>query len=444
MSAPTPAHEIPAAILNVGDELLAGDVINTNAAFLARCARELGFSVVETRVVRDRVDEIVSNISDLSRLGTACWVSGGLGPTSDDLTTEAFARAAGVPLVRDEGALGRLEEKFRRFGRPMADANRKQADFPRGARLLLNPIGTAEGFAVQIGGCRFFVMPGVPRELELMMHEQVEPELRAAFGCAPVLRRIYRTLGRGESSLAETLASLWSSLPQRSPGLGSTFIHYRAATPEVQIIVEATPGPRGERATADELRSLDTEVERLVRPALFGIGSASLAARVLAASHRAGLKLCTAESCTGGGIGQRLAAVPGASQSFLGGIIAYDDAIKSRQLGVPRTLLAQHGAVSEPVARAMAEGARMATGADLSLAVTGIAGPSGGSLEKPVGTVHVAVADAEGTVHERLHLRGDRGTVQKSTEQWALKVLWDRLVARGLAAIEEAEAPSPS
>jgi len=444
MVAPPPTRALPAAILNVGDELLAGDVINTNAAFFGRRARELGFSVLEARIVRDRVEEIVASISDLSRLVRVCWVSGGLGPTSDDLTTEAFARAAGVPLVRDEGALTRLEEKFRRFRRPMAEANKKQADFPHGARLLANPIGTAEGFALSIGACRFFVMPGVPRELELMMREQVEPELRADFPFAPVLRRIYRVIGRGESSVAEALAPLWRSLPQRSAGLGAAFIHYRATNPEVQIIVEATPSDTGELASEDELGSLDTEIERLLHPALFGIGSASLAARVLAALQRAGLRVCTAESCTGGGIGQRLATVPGASQSFLGGIIAYDDAVKMRQLGVPGPMLAQHGAVSESVARAMAEGARAATGADLAVAVTGIAGPTGGSLEKPVGTVHVAVSDAEGTVHERLLLRGDRGTVQQSTEQWALKLLWDRLHARGLAAIEEAHAPSPS
>lgn len=438
-----PMRVIPAAILNIGDELLAGDIVNTNAAFVAKRARQLGVSVVEAVVVRDRVEEIVAAISTLSERAEICWVSGGLGPTSDDLTAEAFAAAAHSPLVRDAEALARLEEKFRRFGRPMAAINGKQADFPEGAQPLANPIGTAEGFTLAIGRCWFFVMPGVPRELEQMMREQVEPRLRDLYGVhQAVPRRIYRTLGRGESSIATSLDPIVKSLPQRSPALGALYIHYRASMPEVQVILEAISGPHGERATPEELRSLDAEIAAALAPSLYGIGSASLAPRILHALERNGQRLCTAESCTGGGIGQRLAAIPGASASFLGGIIAYDNAIKTALLGVSPKDLAEHGAVSEAVACAMARGARAATGADLSVAVTGIAGPSGGSAEKPVGTIHIAVSDSQGLEHRCIHLRGDRGTVQKATEQCALKLVWDRLVSRGLAEIAELEEPT--
>lgn len=440
MLPPPQTQAMPAAILNVGDELLAGDIVNTNATYLAERARALGFVVIETLVVRDRVEEIVAAISSLSTRVAVCWVSGGLGPTSDDLTTQAFSAAAHAPLARDPEALEVLEEKFRRFGRAMAEINKKQADFPTGATRLLNPIGTAEGFSLELGRCRFFVMPGVPRELKQMMREQVEPHLQQNYDLAPVPRRIYRTLGRGESSIAESLTPLWTSLPSRSPGLGATYIHYRASMPEVQIIVEAVPGPGGEQATFAELASLDRDIEILLAPSLYGMGSAPLVERVLEALHRSGLRLAAAESCTGGGLGQRLSAVAGASRSLLGGIIAYDDAIKTRLLGVPESLLAQHGAVSESVARAMAHGAREATGADLSIAITGIAGPTGGSPQKPVGTVHFALVDDQGTEHLCLQLRGDRGTVQKSSEQWALKLLWDRLIHRGLAAVTELEA----
>jgi len=437
MLPPATPSNVTAAILNVGDELLAGDVVNTNAAFLADRARALGITVVETRVVRDRIPEIVAALASISPAVEVCWVSGGLGPTSDDLTSQAIADAARLPLVRDPAALARLEDKFRTWGRPMAALNAKQADFPEGAAILANPVGTAEGFALQLGRCRCYVMPGVPRELITMMTGEVEPELQARYGRAPIPRRIYRTLGRGESSLAESLVPALARISARSPALAALFVHYRATTPQVQIILEATPGPSGEQASADDLRALDPELYEAIGPALYGIGSAGLGARVLAALTRAGLRLCTAESCTGGGIGQSLAAVPNASAAFLGGIIAYDNAVKISLLGVSADLLDEHGAVSEPVARAMARGARAATGADLSVAVTGIAGPTGGSAAKPVGTVHLAVSDAHGEVHLELHLRGDRGTVQRSTEQWALKLVWDRLVGRGLAAITE-------
>jgi nicotinamide-nucleotide amidase len=215
------------------------------------------------------------------------------------------------------------------------------------------------------------------------------------------------------------------------------FVHYRASMPEVQIIVEATPGPDGEQATLDELRSLDEPMAEVLSPALFGYGDAELAPRLLAALRKAGLRISTAESCTGGGVAARLAAVAGASDCLDGAIVAYDNRIKIEHLGVSPEDLAAHGAVSEPVARAMAEGARAALGSDLCVSVTGIAGPSGGTPEKPPGTVHFAVADPEAVTHQSLRLRGDRGTVQRAAELWALKLVWDRLRERGLADLEE-------
>jgi nicotinamide-nucleotide amidase len=326
----------------------------------------------------------------------------------------------------------------------MPVTNRKQADFPRGSTILSNPIGTAEGFSVTIDGCEIFCMPGVPREMRQMLVDEIEPRIAARFELAPTPRRIYRVIGRGESAVAEVLEPMLLDVSRRSKGLAAMFVHYRASMPEVQVILEAIPDEQGNRASEDELRALDRPMMDLLAPALYGVGEAGIAPRVLAALDEAGLSLSTAESCTGGGIARTLTAVPGASSSFLGGIVAYDNRIKVGLLGVSELVLAEHGAVSEAIACAMARGACEATGSDLSVAVTGIAGPTGGTPEKPVGTVHIAVADRDELTHRQLHLRGDRGTVQRAAEQWALKLVWDRLVARGVAKPSDMSEPTDS
>jgi nicotinamide-nucleotide amidase len=424
-------RSILAELLTVGDEILAGDIVDANAAFLGKQCRGFGLVVARSHTVRDRVPEIVSALRTAAASADVVLVSGGLGPTTDDRTSEAVATAADVPWVLDAPAFDRLRAKFAAFGRPMPEANEKQARFPEGADILPNPIGTAEGFAVRLGETLVFCMPGVPRELHKMMREQVMPRVAARFDATPVPRRIYRLLGRGESSVAASVEPVLDAARARSPGLASMFVHYRASMPEVQLIVEGTPGPDGVGATADELASLDDALAEALAPALYGIGPEPLAPRLLAALQRANLWLVTAESCTGGGTAARLAAVPGASRAFVGGIVAYDNRIKHTLLRVDEAMLAEHGAVSEPVARAMAAGAREAMGADLCVAITGIAGPTGGTREKPVGTVHIAVCDANGVDHKRLQLRGDRGTVQRAAELWALKLTWDRLTAHG-------------
>jgi len=430
-----PQHGISTEIVNIGDELLSGDVINTNAAFLSDRCRKLGFVVERAHVVRDRVEEIVAVLRDVASRAKVCLVSGGLGPTTDDRTTAAVALAMGVGLHLDASALERLEEKFRQRSRSMPAANRKQAEFPEGASILANIMGTAEGFVVELAGCHIAVLPGVPRELEAMMVEVVEPRLRQVFGSFEVPRRVYRTLGRGESSIAQSVEPLIEAARARGPGLAATYVHYRASMPEVQVILEATPDARGQRATADELATLDPEIFAALSPAIYGVGTAPLAQRVVSALSKAGLQLSTAESCTGGGVGRAITAIAGSSACFAGGIVAYHNRVKTEVLGVPESMLAEHGAVSETVAYAMADGARRTTGSDLAVAVTGIAGPEGGSTKKPVGTVHVAVTDGSIALHEHLQLWGARHTIQRAAEGWALKLVWTYLAARGLATI---------
>ncbi|MEX1366730.1 MAG: CinA family nicotinamide mononucleotide deamidase-related protein [Nannocystaceae bacterium] len=440
-----------AQLITVGDELLAGDIVDGNKATMAARARSEGFEVVRAVSVRDRLDEIAQALQDAAVGADVCLVSGGLGPTTDDLTIAAVAHAAGVSLVRDAEAEARLEDKFRRFGRPMVDTNRKQADFPRGASILANPIGSAEGTHLQMPGprqCQVFVMPGVPRELAKMLDEQVIPRLRERFAAVPVPRRIYRVLGHGESSVAQRIDQVLRRARARSPALAAMYVHYRASMPQVTVLLEATPGPDGAQATMAELATLDAEMIEALSPGLYGIGSAQLPARVVAAMSEAGLTLACAESCTGGGMGAMVTSVSGSSACFRGGIISYDNEIKQRLLGVPADMLAEHGAVSEPVARAMALGARDRLGSDLGVGITGIAGPGGATPGKPVGTVHIAVAATEAatnadgpeTSHRALRLRGNRSTIQRAAAQWALKLVWDRLVARGVAGIAELDA----
>ena len=429
-----------AYLVTVGDELLAGDIVDGNKAKLASSARAGGFEVLRAVSVRDRLEEIGQVLQEAAAVADVCLVSGGLGPTTDDLTTAAVAHAAGVSMLRDAAAEARLEEKFRLFGRPMPESNRKQADFPEGAEIIPNPIGSAEGLRMTMPGerqCQVFVMPGVPRELAKMLAEQVMPRLQERFSTVAVPRRIYRVLGHGESSVAKRIDPLLAAARERSPGLAAMFVHYRASMPQVSVILEATPGADGAQATAAELASLDAAMIEALSPGIYGIGAAELPPRVVTGLTEAGLRLSTAESCTGGGLGAAITSVAGSSACYRGGVVAYDNDVKQQQLGVPAALLEAHGAVSEPVAVAMARGVCDRIGSDLGVGITGIAGPGGGSPEKPVGTVHIAVADGSEILHRALSLRGNRGTVQRAATQWALKLVWDRLVTRNVAAIAE-------
>ena len=425
-------------LLTVGDELLAGDIVDGNKARLAASARGLGLEVRRAVSVRDRQGEIVTALREAAEHAHVCLVSGGLGPTTDDLTTAAVAEAAGRPLRRDPDAVLRLEEKFRRFGAPMPPANLKQAEFPEGAEILPNPVGSAEGLRCELPGplaCQVFVMPGVPHELERMLAEQVAPRVHERFALRAVPRRVYRMIGLGESAVAARVEPLVDRARERSPGLAAVYVHYRAHMPQVSVALEAVPGPDGTQATLDELASLDADLIEALTPAIYGIGEADLPARIVTALTTAGLTFASAESCTGGGLGALVTSVSGSSACFRGGIISYDNDVKARLLGVPSDMLAAHGAVSEPVARAMALGARRQLQSDLAAGITGIAGPGGGSPDKPVGTVHIAIADGEETFHKALLLRGTRGIVQAASALWALKLLWDRLVSRGLATV---------
>ena len=399
-----------AEILCIGTELLLGNITNGNARWLAEQLAVLGIPHHRQGVVGDNRERLIAELQAAAGRCRLLITTGGLGPTPDDLTTEAIAAAFGAPLVEHAAIWEDIQAKLSARGRPVAASNRRQALLPRGAAVLPNPTGTAPGIIwtpdpsdlpcpVQ-PGFTVLTFPGVPSEMRAMWGVTAEPWLRASGLAEGVFAsRMLRFWGVSESSLAEQMADLLESAnPTVAPYAGAG---------EVKLRLTARAATEAEAEAL--LRPVETEIRKRTGSSCFGADDDSLAAVVLAGLRRRGQTLAVAESCTGGGLGAALAAVPGASEVFLGGVIAYANAVKQGLLGVPAPLLQTHGAVSDPVASAMAEGARRATGADWALAISGIAGPGGGSAEKPVGLVHIAVAGPDGCRSEAVRFGSSRG-----------------------------------
>jgi len=420
---------VKAEVLTIGDELLRGEIVDSNKSFLSERLLSLD---IETRFhgsVRDDPPDMIEAFQRAATRSDVVLVSGGLGPTRDDLTAEVLAKAFGRKLVLDEQALAGIRAFFASVGREMTENNASQACFPEGAEVLPNPIGTAPGFLLEESGALFFCMPGVPRELMRMMDEQVLPRIasRAGSDAGVVRATLLRTFGMGESSLDAELADIARE--------GDVSLGFRTSFPDNYL----RPLARGR--TAEEAESRLAEVCHEIRERLgalvYGEGDATLESVAGALLRERGRTLAVAESCTGGLVAEKLTDVPGASRYFLGGVVAYSNAAKCSLLGVPEELIATQGAVSEPVARAMAEGVRARFGADLGLSTTGISGPEGGSDAKPVGLVHLALADAEQTHADHFVFPLDRTRHRLLTAQVALdwvrrKLLGEPLVGPSL------------
>ncbi len=401
------------AVLCIGTELTRGELVNTNASWVSAALTALGFEVVEHAVVDDDKARIASALQRLSRKGRVVVCTGGLGPTTDDVTTEAVADCLGVPLVRDEASLEAIRRRFERLGRAMSASNEKQADFPQGAEVLPNPIGTAPGFMVQMAECLVFFTPGVPRELHRMFDEQISPRIRVLAPNDHHQIKLH-TFGWTESAVGERLDGVEVSFP------GVT-IGYRAHFPEIEVKVLArAKGHTEARALAEEAAA---QVRARLAEVLFGEGEETFAGMIGRVLRARGLTLAIAESCTGGFVGHMLTREPGASDFLLLDAVTYANSAKTAVLGVDGDVLRAHGAVSAEVAAQMAEGARRVSGADLALSLTGVAGPGGGSDEKPVGTVHVAVASRLPTTTRVKQLPGDRHQIQTIAAYWGLSVV---------------------
>jgi nicotinamide-nucleotide amidase len=412
-------------LVTVGTELLLGFTADTNGAELGRACASAGIRLVRRTAVADDGAAIRGAVADaLARTGVVI-TTGGLGPTRDDVTKPVVADLFGRPLVTDAGVLRHLEERARRMGRwPMAASNRTQAEVPAGATVLPNPRGTAPGLWLEDDAGRVAILlPGVPHELRGLLREEVLPRLRArvAGGARVVRSRTVRTTGVAESTIADLVGALEETLAPLS-------LAYLPSVEGVDLRLTAWDAPADE---ADQRLAAGAATLRAVLGThCYGEDDEDLAAVVLDLLAARSATLAVAESCTGGLLGARITAVPGASAVFLGGEVAYADAVKTARLGVPSDLLAAHGAVSEPVARAMAAGARAACGATAALSITGVAGPTGGTPDKPVGSVWLAAEFADTSRAARVVFGGARDEIRARAAQGALNLL-RRLLLEG-------------
>ena len=409
-------------VVTIGDELLLGFTIDTNAAHLARELSSIGVHIVRRSTVGDDAVQIASAVRDaLARTG-AVITTGGLGPTSDDLTKPAIASLFGRGMRVDEEHLAWMEERWRkRFNRPLPATNRLQAMVPEDATKLENRHGSAPGIWLEDERGRWVAMlPGVPREMRGMLADTLLPLLRDRETARTVVRSLtLRTTGVAESLLADQI--------EAGAGTLGVSLAYLPSIAGVDLRLTIRDVPLFDATTA--LERAAARLRACVGASIYGENDADLAAVVLELCRARGFTIGVGESCTGGLLGARLTAIAGSSDVVRGGIIAYHNDVKVAALGVHVDTLREHGAVSEAVVREMASGARRAARSDIGLAITGVAGPGGGTAEKPVGLVWVAVDVAGDVATRELRLWGDRDEIRHRAAQWTLELLRHRLTA---------------
>ena len=405
-------------LVTIGTELLLGLTLDTNGAEIARTLAAHGVRVVRRTSVADRPGDIRATVADALERTGAVLTTGGLGPTRDDITKKVVADLFNAPLQFDESVWNNLLERFARLERKPAESNRSQAEVPVGATILRNRWGTAPGLWLEGPRGLAIMLPGVPLEMRRLLEHEVLPRLMERSGGSVIRSLQVRTSGIPESSLAERIGAIEGEITPLTlaylPGLEGVDLRLSAwgfAPDEADLRL---------RQAADLVRAR-------AGGHVYGEGDSDLAALVLDQARVHGVRLAVAESCTGGLVGARLTEVPGSSDVFVGGVIAYDNALKTRVLGVPEALIVEHGAVSEPVARAMAEGAIQAFAADAAVSVTGVAGPAGGSAQKPVGTVWIGCAVGQTVEARRTLFAGSRHEIRARAAQAALFMLYRQL-----------------
>jgi nicotinamide-nucleotide amidase len=408
--------------LVTGDEVLRGTIADTNTAATASKLYPLGLRLRRTVVVGDRGEDIRGALLDISARAEVCIVSGGLGPTADDLTAECAAQAAGVGMQLDPAWLVKLEARWQKIrpGEPMPENNRRQAMLPAGAENLGNPDGSAPSFALRLGRCTFYFLPGVPREYHRIIDELILPRLTLLTGNAALATRTLHCFGITESGLDAKVAPALAAHPRVRFG-------FRTKFPENHLSLAALAGTKEEASAL--LAAAEADCRAVLGGFVYGQDGVTFAQAVGLQLKARGETVSVAESCTGGLLGQLLTEVSGSSAWMVGGVISYSNEVKSSALSVPAGLIAAHGAVSEEVARAMAEGARQRLSTSWALSITGIAGPDGGTAEKPVGTVWLALAGPRATTARLARLRGDRGQVRIAAAFGALQLLREALAA---------------
>ena len=399
-----------AEILSVGSELVAGRIADTNAAYLSENLLRLGIRVSRHTALGDDLDAVRQALIEIAGRADAAVVTGGIGPTPDDITRQAIAEAGGVALTESPEAARALRARFASWGREPSPSNLLQAYIPRGARLIGNPNGTAAGFAMQLKRCLFFCLPGVPFEMKAMCDRDVFPELGRRSGkCSAV--RLIQVFGVGESVVGERLNDLMRR--GRDPDVAT-----QVSDGVITVRVTAT-GEDADRI-AERVEADAAVIRERLTKYVYAEGDLSLAQAVARLLKKRRLTIAVAESCTGGQIAARLTDIPGISRHLIEGVTAYSNEAKIRRLGVPEDLIGRHGAVSAETALAMADGMRRTSGADIALSTTGIAGPSGGTQDKPVGLVYTALSAADARAVREHRLGGGRAAVRNRAAKRAL------------------------
>lgn len=412
---------LSAEIIAIGSELLSHSKTDTNSLWLTERLNELGIEVMRKTIVGDDPARLEEAVRDALKRADVTLTTGGLGPTEDDVTRQVVARSVGRELIHRPEIEELLRERFRSFGREMPDINKKQAFIVEGAEALANVSGTAPGMWIDSDGRVLIVLPGPPREMKPMFEQSVLPKLESKAGGVVLRKRVLKVSGMGESAIDEAIAPIYSAFKDIVTG-----ILFNRSEVEIHLTAKAS---RAEDADGrnEELTQLICEKLGI---AVFSTQGEEMEAVVGRMLTERGETLSVAESCTGGLIGTRLTEVAGSSNYFIQGVVAYANESKVRMLGVPAGLIEKHGAVSAEVAEAMAEGMRQVAGTTHAVSVTGIAGPGGGSEEKPVGTVFIGYCDGLQTRSIKLQLPGDRYLVRWRASQAALDLLRRQILKR--------------
>lgn len=411
-------------LLLTGNEIMSGDIVDSNSAMIADRLAAHGWQIQRKVTLGDDLQQLQQEIADISRRADVLIINGGLGPTVDDLTAQALAAAGGVALKENTQAIDHLNQWCAARNISLNAANRKQAQLPENAAIIANPIGSAVGIELELNNCQIYATPGVPSELKAMLDHELLPKLERRLGSGHHQIRRLPTFGIGESGLQQRLSNSFPDWPD------SIELGFRASLPILEVKLSSH--------NADDAPLLELWTEKLrdfLGDVVLGTEPTSLAEATLSALRRAGKSLATAESCTGGMIASQLTSVAGSSEVFNGGVVSYSNGLKRDLLGVDADTLEQHGAVSEAVARQMCSGALERCGSDLAVAVTGVAGPGGGTDSKPVGTVWIAWGSRQQIYARCLRLPFGRQTFQQWVSAASLDLI--RRQAAGLEALPD-------
>ncbi len=412
---------IRAEVITIGDEILFGQITDTNTQFISTELTGIGVRTVRKSSVGDQAEAILAVLHEAHQRADIIIITGGLGPTKDDITKKTLCAYFGVGMVRNETALALITDFFTRRGRAMTDLNSQQADLPANAEYLQNDWGTAPGMWFLHENRVYVSLPGVPFEMKNLVTHRVLPRLQAQFEMPVIRHKIIRTVAIGESFLAERIADWEDALPSHIK------LAYLPHFGQVRLRLTATGDDFD--ALGHDLDAQVAEVLPIIKKHIFGYDNDELETVVGQLLTERGLTLGVAESCTGGAVSSRITSVPGSSAYFWGGIVTYDNSLKVKQLGVQQQTLAEHGAVSEPTIIEMAEGVRQVLATSIGIATSGIAGPGGGTPDKPVGTVWIAVATGQRTVTKLLKLTQHRDQNIQLTTSFLLNMLREVLLS---------------